>query len=238
MRLKPKNKTGYATRVDSRLLGFTPRAALRKETMRVAVNIRNKPVDQQVTFGRQVYAAMVKNPSLPDNVDLLSNLEGRTDALAQTHSALLAARQSVRELTLQLESQVQVWLQVVTQVAGGVQEQSEGDGAKIVSAGFQAKNGSTPIGPLHPPVNLEAVTNGHAGQVRLRWNPVRGADSYEVQISSADPDLEANWKHRAVAAASRITLDGLTSVSRCWFRVRGVGAFGPSGLSDPAVKIP
>ena len=67
-------------------------------------------------------------------------------------------------------------------------------------------------------------------------DPLKGAQSYEVQIS-VDPVSGTSWQPKLTAGKSSATLTGLTTGARIWVRVRGIGANNASGVwSDPAVK--
>ena len=117
------------------------------------------------------------------------------------------------------------WDSALGQLAAGVEQVSGGSVPVILSSGFEVRNPAAPIGPLTAPTNLEATTNGHDVQVKLRWNRVRGADTYEVQCAN-DPTNPATWTTKATATGARVMLEGLPSVTRCWFRVRAIGAAG------------
>jgi hypothetical protein len=45
------------------------------------------------------------------------------------------------------------------------------------------------------------------------------------------------WRDAGVSTKSRITIQGLPSGKRYWFRVAAINAAGQSGWSDPATKI-
>jgi hypothetical protein len=62
---------------------------------------------------------------------------------------------------------------------------------------------------------------------------VKGTKSYEVQQSTD----AANWQHAGVATKSKLTVSGLTTGTKYWFRVRAVGGNATSPWSDPATKV-
>ena len=71
----------------------------------------------------------------------------------------------------------------------------------------------------------------------LKPELVRGAKSYEIQIS-ADPPTPTSWTAKMTASKSSATIQGLTSGAKLWARVRAVGADNqPGPWSDPATKV-
>ncbi|MFT5471462.1 MAG: hypothetical protein ACI8UO_006596, partial [Verrucomicrobiales bacterium] len=111
----------------------------------------------------------------------------------------------------------------------------KGDEAKILSAGMDVRDTGGPV-QMTQVTGLDAGFGDDAGEVDLNWDPIRGSKSYEVQRS---PDLVTaeSWTHGAVSTKSKATLNGLPTGTRCWFRVRAVGANGNGAWSDPATKI-
>ena len=64
----------------------------------------------------------------------------------------------------------------------------------------------------------------------------RCANSYEIQ-TSVDPVTASSWAFKKSAPKSSVTIDGLTSGTKMWVRVRAVGAGNATGpWSDPATK--
>jgi hypothetical protein len=86
------------------------------------------------------------------------------------------------------------------------------------------------------PHGLGATDGDHDGEIDLSWDRVEGAKSY-VNEKSPDPPTLTSWTHAGVSRKSKMTISGLTSGTRNWFRVAAVGPSGQSGWSDPATKI-
>lgn len=64
----------------------------------------------------------------------------------------------------------------------------------------------------------------------------RGADAYEIQISSNKPD-EANWAHPATVTATKSILTGLPVNHRCNFRVQSIEAGGSKAISKGVPQL-
>lgn len=86
------------------------------------------------------------------------------------------------------------------------------------------------------PQALAATAGDHDGAIDLSWEPVADAKSY-VEEKSPDPPTPTSWLHAGVSTKSKMTISGLTSGTRYWFRVAAVGTSGQSGWGDPATKI-
>lgn len=84
---------------------------------------------------------------------------------------------------------------------------------------------------------LDCTIGDAEGRVILRWKSIKGAKSYEIQVS-VDPITTTSWKAAdpSVSTKASVTLDGLPSGGRCWFRVRAIGSAGAGPWSDPSVK--
>jgi hypothetical protein len=92
------------------------------------------------------------------------------------HVALINARKVVEENIRNLEGYV-----------NGI---SAGDAGMILSAGMVANNVPNPFGVLPAPVNFRSPFSKHtlSGQTRLRWNKVKGANSYNVYTAATPTD--------------------------------------------------
>jgi hypothetical protein len=203
--------------------------------MKIKTNISKISVENKVAMGRRVFIAMTENPAFTSLQPLITDLGSETDTLEESAQAAQAARQTCAEMFALQDNATAAWDGKVGLLAAAVEQVSLGSTPVILSSGFEVRNPPSPIGPLPAPLNLEAVTNGHQGQVKFRWKHVRGADSYEVQ-SSSEPTNPVSWLNRAFVSSARTTLEGLPSVTRQWFRVRAIGTAGPSGWGEPAVK--
>ena len=109
------------------------------------------------------------------------------------------------------------------------------DPTKWQAIGFTLRGDTTPVGALGQALNLVLTAGDNDGSLDAAWDALRGAQSFEVQIS-VDPVSSTSWAFNMTSPKSSATITGLTSGTRIWVRVRGVGAAGPGPWSDPAVK--
>jgi hypothetical protein len=124
----------------------------------------------------------------------------------------------------------------LTQEAAYVQDVTGGDAVKIATTNMPIRRPNTPIGPLGQVLALVVQAGANAGELKASWKKLRGAVSYEVQVS-ADPFTAATWRGVAPSAKVRTVIEGLTSGAKTWVRVRGIGSDDPGPWSDPATMI-
>ena len=109
--------------------------------------------------------------------------------------------------------------------------------ALIVSAGMQPEDDRAPVGPMPKIGGLVATQGDGDGMIDLHWNAVkRGLNSYVVERTT-DPAGQTGWGNAEVVTKSSLTLSGLVSGTRYWFRARAIGTAGPGPWSDAATKV-
>jgi hypothetical protein len=107
---------------------------------------------------------------------------------------------------------------------------------KIESCNMPIKRPNAPVGPLGQVMALVVRAGANAGQLKASWKKLRGAVSYEVQVS-ADPFGPTTWRGVAPSSKIRTVIGELTSGAKMWVRVRGIGSGEPGPWSDPATMI-
>lgn len=123
---------------------------------------------------------------------------------------------------------------LLRQLAAFVQAQSAGDGAKILSAGFEVRRRGTPVDQLGTPLNVRPVLTNFSGEIRLRWNPLQDAVNFGVYINSVDPLMEDKWELVGYTSRTAFTAEALESAKYYWFRVQGLGR---KGLMSPMSQV-
>jgi hypothetical protein len=104
-------------------------------------------------------------------------------------------------------------------------------------AGMSVRANSAPVGPVTQVLELVLSHGDFEGTLDMVCAPVRGAKSYEIQLSP-DPPTLTSWTAKMTARKSSGTIEGLTSGAKLWARVRAVGADNkPGPWSDPATKV-
>jgi hypothetical protein len=91
-----------------------------------------------------------------------------------------------------------------------------------------------PVGRLPQPANFVATGGDLDGTVDLAWDPIkRGVQTYVAERATA---ADGPYTQCYIGKASSCTDTGLVSGTEYWYRVRALGAAGPSAWSDRASK--
>lgn len=199
------------------------------------LNLRDLDALQKVQKANDIVDAMTGNANYPAPNPVLAAVTAKSDALSAAFSAREVAKQTLDERQELLATAGGDLDAALTGLMAYVESASGGDAAKILSAGFEVRGQASPPAPMAQVEGLDSTIGDMQGRVVLRWTPVRGAKSYEVQ-TSPDPITSTSWAAAGISTRSTLTLDGLPIGARCWFRVRAIGSAGPGPWSDPAVK--
>ena len=118
-----------------------------------------------------------------------------------------------------------------------VQAIANGNVDLVATTGFRLRRHGTRSLVIDVPPAPEGVrTSGGmvSGTLLIRSTPVTRAASYDVQITAADPTVEANWTLAgSYKICGRIELAGLTPLKTYSVRLRALGSAGPGAWSVP-----
>ncbi len=123
-------------------------------------------------------------------------------------------------------------------LAGYVTMTADGNGAVIVSAGFELARLPEPQPAVTRPVDFKAVRGAHTGEVELIWRTVRTAGSYVVEMITADPSLPGTeWTSVAITTKVKIKFERLSIGQYYYYRVKAVGRNNESPFSDVSLVM-
>ena len=205
---------------------------------KVKLNLKAKADHELVTFTRQHITKMTGNAAFPTPdppaAVLLTLVDDFETAVTESNSAQVVAKErtSIKETARHLlETGLSTRASYVDSKSNGVE-------AVILSSGLPVRNQPAPIGPLAQAANLSITAGDSEGRVDLHWDPVRGNKGYEIQMST-DPNVLTSWQLIDTSSASRLSLMGLTSGQKVWFRVRARAPkkANDGAWSDPATKV-
>lgn len=184
----------------------------------------------------RVVSMMTGNPNFPTPNPPLATITTQKNTTVASITAQEAAHQTAEATTITRDTNTEALKGLLSQLADHVQNVSGGDAAKIESAGMGVRADSTvPVGPVGQVLELVLSAGDFEGTLDAMWHPVRGARSYELQVS---PDPPTTWTQKMASGKSSATVNGLASATKMWVRVRAVGAKNQAGpWSDPAVKV-
>ena len=203
--------------------------------MKVKLGLKGMSIVVKAELGTRIVAAMTGNPNFVTPNPSLADITAAKAALLTAYNDALTKRQQSNAATdLQVEKEKN-YERLLTLEALYVENASGGDELKIQSAGMSIRDPKSPVGPLPPPLALSAMAGNNDGEIDLNWEPVKGANSYVIQMTT-DPNVPDSWAPKANATESYAVILGLTSGTKYWFRVAGMGAAGQGAFSDPAAK--
>jgi hypothetical protein len=195
---------------------------------RLVLDFKKLSVPEKIAFGRNVYSLMTENPSFPTPDVQLEQLKLTTDGLETRN---VASQSGGKEETVLLHQAEYAWDYIMSKEGRYVERIADGDGAIILSAGFNLAKQPAPGQKSEFSVEL----GDRSGSVVLKRQAVAGAKSYIWQhCIHSIPENEASWITAEVTSRASVEISGLTPLSKYWFRVAVVTPQGTSAYS-PAV---
>ena len=176
-------------------------------------------------------------PPVPNMAAKTAGLVASRDLANTANDAYEAAKSALVGLKASRDATADDLRREHTSVVKALESEAKGDAVMLAATGYtlaQPKLGSTT-----PPAQIKnlVVTAGDMdGSLDESHDPDPLANTYEVQITTGDA-VTGPWTAKAMPTSSSATLDGLTSGTRVWVRVRGIGSNGPGPWSDPTTKI-
>jgi hypothetical protein len=202
---------------------------------KVKLNLRYLTVTEKVQFARQIVTSLTGNASFINPEPPLADVVDSANALEMAFNTATIARQNALEKTSLMDDASTTLDSLLSKLGNYVDSTSDGDEAKILSAGMSVKAKSVPIGSLPQPTSLAATAGDMEGEIDLTWDKVHGAKSYVIEYIP-DPITPTGWKSGGVSTKSYASVTSLPSGTKYWFRVAAVGAAGQGPWSDPATK--
>jgi len=124
-----------------------------------------------------------------------------------------------------------------TIMGSALEAKSKGEAGPLTATGYDLAGPNTQASDPPPKPEPPAVTTGDFdGTLDAACDALPRAHSYPWELTTGDP-LTGPWVPRNPTTLSSTTLTGLTSGTRVWVRVAGVGSKGVGPWSDPVSKI-
>jgi len=189
-------------------------------------------VAQKVETGRLIISNVKDNPHFPNPDVTLEDLEVQTNLLEARN---IAAVEGGKEATAFLHQAEEKWDEMMRKTALYVSRMADGSESIILSAGFNLAKQRGPTNRLE----FEAKRADKTGSVILRRYTVAGARAYIWQYCAGDNPAtnEAEWITAQVTTRATIEINGLTPLTRYWFRCAVVTAKGTSGYTTPVMLV-
>jgi hypothetical protein len=201
---------------------------------RIKLNLRNLPVNDKVLRARHIVTALTDNANFANPHPPLTQVTAVINGLEGAALEAQTARQASKTATAAQKAKEEIFDQAMSQLALYVESVAGQDNELILSVGLDVRGPSAPTSPQPP--TLTVTVGDHDGELDLAWDTVRGARSYVVE-RSPDPPAESTYTHAAVSTRSRVTIEGLTSGTRYWFRVAAVTSNEQGPWSNPVARV-
>jgi len=203
-----------------------------------ALHLDELSPQELIATGQRLVEGLEGNAHFPEPQPPIDELRQKLAVVETTYEAYRKERLRLNELKNAYQAAMTEAKKAITLEAGYVDEASDGDAKKILSANLTPERTWSfwPFGSLAEVVELSASRGDLPGEVDLVWDAVRGADGYEINTAS-DMAGEGPWIQAAVSSESRVTVKDLQTGRRYWFRVRAVGSKGEGDWSDPVMKF-
>jgi len=198
---------------------------------RIVMSFQKLTRSDKVSKGRQVSTMMQANPKFGDPDVTYDQLKAATDKLEKS---ILAAASGGKEETALMNQAEAEWDKIMRLVARYVERIADGDGAVMLSAGFDLAKQTNP----GQRAEFSVEHNGKSGAVILKRRAVEGAKTYLWQMSSSLlPESDNDWKQVKVSTQSTVEISGLTPLSKYWFRGSVVTKEGTSDFCAPVMHV-
>ena len=203
---------------------------------KIALGLGKLKPEPKIQLAKDIKTGMTGNANVPSPNPTLVEL-GTLITTAETKlTAVNTLEESLQAARLDLESALDALDDGLTQEAAYVQDVTGGDAVKIATTNMPLRRPNEPIGPLGQVLELAVKEGAYEGELKASWAKLRGAKSYDVQIS-VDPFTPATWRGVEPSTKVRTVIGGQTPGAKMWVRVRGIGKGDPGPWSDPATKI-
>lgn len=203
---------------------------------KIKLSLQNLSITEKIEFARQTITAMTGNANFPTPNPALAGITTAINAFETAYNDAENTRNIAKSKTAIQHQKEKDLDNLLTQLANYVENTTNGDEAKIKSAGMQPKSKPSAIGSLTKVMSLHASAGDFETEVDLSWDAIKGAKSYSIELCK-DPIEDAKWTHCLIATSSKATIENLEPKLRYWFRVAAVGSAGQGPFSDPATKI-
>lgn len=203
---------------------------------KVKLGLDRMSVAELLEFAKQVVSAMTGNPNFTTPNPPLAQITTAADNLDTARQAALLARSEAKTKTTiqnQREDELRAFLRKMALYVENIGGEDE---AVITSAGMNTKAPATPGGATGLVEGFNSTTGDSDGEIDLGWNSLANAASYVVEQSLQGPP-NAVWTQVKTTTQSKVTITGLQSGTRYWFRVAAVGPQGQGGWSDISARI-
>jgi hypothetical protein len=203
---------------------------------KVKQELSKKTTTEKTDYSDNVVKKMTGNANFESPNPPLTTISGSA-ALVKTALAELDEAKTLAQTKASILAQYEAALDNnLTQLGSYVENVSNGDEAKILSAGMDVQKERTSAGLPDKITSVNATFGENSGIVLLTWDKITGVKSYVVQIA-VNNGSTLEWKHLLVTTKAKGQLTGLITGTSYQIRVAAVNSAGQGLWSDPIIKV-
>jgi hypothetical protein len=203
---------------------------------RIKLELRQLDIPSKIKKAESIVACMTGNENFPYPDPTLSDLTKAYKDLETKYNEVQIARQTAQQKTAEMNASELELDSKLTHLATYVENKAKGNVIVIKSAGMDVRADSVPVGLPAKTEILYLTEAGHNGELKLKWSKVRGAKSYNIEISDNSKKSPA-WTVFDTTTKTKAVIRNLTSGTRYCFRVQAIGAAGKGPYSEPITKF-
>ena len=203
--------------------------------IKAVINFENYTSLELGPIGQTIHDKMLLNAVTFDDPPIsMATLQ----TLVTTYDQKLVARASRATADVVAFNEAREALEDALSALGGyVNGLAKGDVMIVEESGFPSYDTThtADTSPPAAPTNLRLSQGDLSGSVLARYKADRQPSTNEVQTTTGDPNVDANWQTKGMFQGGRAEMSGFTPGVIVWVRVRTVGLKGVMGAwSDPA----
>jgi hypothetical protein len=202
---------------------------------RIKLGLRGLDLQLKILTARNIVSRMKENPVFPEPGPIVRDVEETVVRLEERLTDVRNNRLLIQKKTTELCEAERELDKKLTMLAAYVESKAEGDLELIRSSGMEVRADSVPVGIPGKTVFKWVRESLNPGEIKLRWERVRGAKVYNVELTE---NIESGSTWRVYDSTTRITIlvNGLKSGTKYWFRVQAIGSAGKGEFSEPITK--
>jgi len=196
--------------------------------MSIAVlNFKDLTVPEQVLKTRNIINHTQNNIDFQNPIPSIATIAASADLLESTYSS---ASHRDHDFITKMNRQEKKHYALMMRFVDYVQDESGGDQIKIESTALDVKKRGGKSKRLAAVTNVKQLKWGMEGEVKMRWDILKGARSFVSQTST---NLK-KWKYTDFAGTQiTLVIGKLKPESYIWVRIAGINSIGIGAWSEP-----
>lgn len=203
---------------------------------KIKLELNRKSISEKTDLAKKIVTKMTANTSFITPNPALTAVTLAVNSLTTAYADMEAVQKTLQNKNSILGQAETTLDGLLTQLGAYVENVSNGDEAKILSAGMDVKKDRTSNGVPDKVSSVDATFGEDSGEIDLSWDRVQGAKSYILE-TGLNNNGSTEWKHSGVSVRSKKVVNSLQTGSSYQIRIAAINAAGQGPWSDPVVKV-